>query len=118
MKFWDKLNNFLDKHFETVEPVAPPVRKFYKVTVFTGNAGEQEEKYYSTAIEQAVAKFARETFEEFVRQVAVERYWVDAEENEEEIDFLKRFRRQCGYNIEEVPKEEYMSQVIAIWRME
>ena len=122
-KFWDKVNGFLDKHFEVVErsapaPKEPPVRKFYKITVYTGNPGEEEYEYYSTAVPAAVRQYAKDMLEDYVRHAAMEYYWRDGEDWETEEQFYKRFRKHCGYYLEEVPKKEYFDQVKAIWRME
>ena len=122
-KFWDKINGFLDKHFEVVErptpaPKEPPMRKFYKITVYTGHPGEEEHEYYSTAAPAAVRQYARNMLEDYVRHAAMEYYWRDGEDWETEEQFYKRFSKHCGYYIEEVPKKEYFDQVKAIWRME
>lgn len=122
-KVWDKVNSFLDNHFETVErptptPKEPPVRKFYKITVYTGHPNEEEHEYYSTAIHKAVKQYANNMLVEFAEHMAMEHYWVDAEDWEEEEDFYERFFAHCGVEIIEVPKQEYFAQVKAIWRME
>ena len=122
-KFWDKVNGFLDKHFEVVErpvpaPKEPPMRKFYKITVYTGHPGEEEHEYYSTAVPAAVRQYARNMLEDYVRHAAMEYYWRDGEDWETEEQFYKRFSKHCGYYLEEVPKKEYFDQVKAIWRME
>lgn len=122
-KFWDKVNGFLDKHFEVVErpapaPKEPPMRKFYKITVYTGHPGEEEHEYYSTAVPAAAHQYAKNMLEDYIRHAAMEYYWRDGNDWETEEQFYRRFRKRCGYYIEEVPKKEYFDQVKAIWRME
>jgi hypothetical protein len=122
-KFWDKVNSFLDKHFEVINrpapaPEEPPMRKFYKITVYTGHPGGEEHEYYSTAVPAAVRQYARGILEDYARHAALEYYWRDGEDWETEEQFYQRFCKHCGYYIEEVPKKEYFSQVRAIWRME
>lgn len=122
-KFWDKVNGFLDKYFEVVEqptpaPKEPPMRKFYKITVYTGNPGEEEHEYYSTAVPAAVRQYAKDMLEDYIYHATMEYYWRDGEDWETEEQFSRRFRKRCGYYIEEVPKKEYFDQVKSIWRME
>lgn len=120
-KIWDKINGFLDKHFEVIEkpaPKEPPVRKFYKITVYTGYPGEEEHEYYSSANYKSVKKYANDMLIDFAEHAAMEHFWHDAEEWENEEHFYERFFSHCGYEIVEVPKKEYFDQVKAIWRME
>lgn len=122
-KIWDKINSFLDNHFDTIEkptpaPKEPPVRKFYKITIYLSNSKEEECEYYSTADPDAVHQYAKDMLEDYVYHAAMEYYWRDGEEWETEEQFYERFCRHCGFYIEEVSKQEYFAQVKAIWRME
>jgi hypothetical protein len=122
-KFWDKVNGFLDKHFEVIEQPTPAlkepsVRKFYKITVYTSHPGEEEYEYYSTAVPAAMYQYARNMLEDYIHCAAMEYYWRDGKKWETEEQFYNRFRKRCGYYIEEVSKKEYFDQVKAIWRME
>lgn len=120
-KFWDKINGFLDKHFEVIEkpaPEGPPVRKYYKITVYTGYYGEEECEYYSTADKKAVLQYAKQMRNEYAEQAAMEHYWRDAGEWETEEEFYKRFRKQCGYRIDEISKDELLKQKKSIWRLD
>jgi PadR family transcriptional regulator PadR len=93
-------------------------RKFYKITVYTSHPGEEEYEYYSTAVPAAMYQYARNMLEDYIHCAAMEYYWRDGKKWETEEQFYKRFRKRCGYYIEEVSKKEYFDQVKAIWRME
>lgn len=121
VKIWDKLNSFLDKHFEVAEkpePAEPPVRKFYKITAYTGFAGEEEVEYYSTANTRAVKQYANEMMRDLAEHAAMEHYWRDAFDDESEDEYCERFYKSCGVCIDVISKEEYFAQKRAVWRME